>query len=395
MPIPVNEAERSEACPGAAPQPEVARLSAVAHDLRTPLGGIKAMAELLAQGTLAPSQRQLVDSLLAAAHHLEAMADDLLDEEAASHHRLRVAPVPTLLPRLVEDIATSAAARAHAAGLSFRLRLGSSVPRRALLDGRRLRQAAENLIANACKVARAGRISLCLTARARADGTTLLLLSVHDEGPGVPERGTPAGQRAFATLDPALPGHGLGLFLVRGIAEALGGAFGLRNRRSGRGACAWVAIPLRPLPEEASSTPMREVAVPAVGESLLHAVVVDDNPAGARLLATVLEHFGCRCTCVGDAAAAVAAVQAGGVDLVTMDYVLPGSDGAAATRALRALPEAADTAIIAITGNTDAATRAAFREAGADAFVAKPISVAKLHEALAHLALLPRPAAAA
>jgi CheY-like chemotaxis protein len=102
------------------------------------------------------------------------------------------------------------------------------------------------------------------------------------------------------------------------------------------------------------------------------------------VLTVLMERVGHRVASVGNGEEALARLKAGGVDLVLMDAEMPVLDGLAATRALRALPGAsARVAVIGVTahGGEDAAGR--FREAGADAVIAKPLDIAELLSAIA------------
>ena len=114
-----------------------------------------------------------------------------------------------------------------------------------------------------------------------------------------------------------------------------------------------------------------------------HVLAVDDNPMNNRLVRVLLERAGHRVDLVADGEAAVAAVAAGGVDVVLMDVQMPGIGGLEAARRIRALPDAAATVpIVAVTANAGAEEAAACRAAGMDDVVTKPIDRAALLDAL-------------
>ena len=110
----------------------------------------------------------------------------------------------------------------------------------------------------------------------------------------------------------------------------------------------------------------------------------EDNPYARVVLNTILIELGHRVDFAGTGEAAVAAVTRGGYDLVLMDMTLPGIDGLAATRAIRALQgEAGKVPIIGISGHTDARDEEAAHAAGMNAFLAKPVSPAAIAQAVA------------
>ena len=113
----------------------------------------------------------------------------------------------------------------------------------------------------------------------------------------------------------------------------------------------------------------------------------EDNPYARVVLNTILTELGHRVDFAGTGEAAVAAVERGGYDLVLMDVTLPGMDGLAAARAIRALNgEAARVPIIGISGRTDTRDEEAALAAGMNAFLAKPVSPAALAQVVEKLA---------
>jgi CheY-like chemotaxis protein len=103
------------------------------------------------------------------------------------------------------------------------------------------------------------------------------------------------------------------------------------------------------------------------------------------VLKTVLTELGHVVDFAGSGEATVAAVARGTYDLVLMDLTLPGMDGLAATRAIRSLAHAAHLPIIGVSGRTGAQDAQAAREAGMDAYMAKPVSPAALAQTIASL----------
>ena len=111
----------------------------------------------------------------------------------------------------------------------------------------------------------------------------------------------------------------------------------------------------------------------------LRILCAEDNPYARAVLNTILVELGHRVDFAGTGDAAVSAADRGGYDLVLMDVTLPGMDGLAATRAIRALRgAAANVPVIGISGRTEARDEEAALAAGMNAFLAKPVSPAAL-----------------
>lgn len=137
----------------------------------------------------------------------------------------------------------------------------------------------------------------------------------------------------------------------------------------------------QPTQRPTTAAPRRKLAA--------HVLVAEDNATNRELIARLLISFGCRVTTVVDGTEAVATVCHPDIDfdLLLTDIQMPGLDGVAAARAIRAYeaghPTRRRLPIIALTANSFPEDAAAVRAAGMDDLVAKPIDVATLFAALA------------
>ena len=365
-----------------APAERAAELAAeVAHELRSPLGGVEAMAALLAETALSADQRRLVDGLLAAAAHLRAVADDILEAGAAGERPV-FAETPLDLAGFLAPLATAAAARAQAKGLSFSARIDERITRPLLTDRRRLRQMLENLIDNAVKVTREGGIVIDVSLIDRRGGFDGLRFSVTDTGPGLSEAEAQRLFRPYGRLDNGVKGTGLGLALVRRLARAMGGDAGCDagRDRGGAGATFWFTLRLKQAEAEAPAAVDAPRGAAGHGGCIL---VVDDNQANRLIMGAVLEHFGHAMAEAASAEQALAMLPGGRFAAILLDHTLPGISGLEALKLIRAMPEPlASLPIVPVTGRVSPADRAAFAAAGADGFVEKPVTARAVREAL-------------
>ncbi|XVU22799.1 HAMP domain-containing sensor histidine kinase [Actinoplanes sp. CA-054009] len=201
----------------------------VAHEMRTPVTNIRGWLEAAEDGVV-PLDRQLVTSLLEEAVQLQHVIDDLQDLAAADAGELRLHPEPVEVAELLRAVADAFAATADRAGVTLAVEAGPAV---VTADPVRLRQAVSNLVANAVRHTPArGRVTLSL----RTEGNELAI-DVADTGPGIP-----AAQRAMVferfwradkSRNRESGGSGLGLSIVRKLAEAHGGAVGVDGAPGG------------------------------------------------------------------------------------------------------------------------------------------------------------------
>jgi signal transduction histidine kinase len=211
----------------------------VSHDLRTPLAGLRAMAEALEDG-LAADPPRYHKQILAEADRLAGMVDDLFELSRIQSGTLRLSPDQIALDDLVSDVLASTEALAREHGIWLDGRACGQLTVRA--DPRELSRALTNLLANAIRhTPPGGRVRV--EARSQ-DGDALL--EVADGCGGIPEADLPyvfdLACRGTAACSPAADrGAGLGLAIVRGVAEAHRGSVRVVN--TGDGCCFELRLP--------------------------------------------------------------------------------------------------------------------------------------------------------
>lgn len=170
---------------------------------------------------------------------------------------------------------------------------------------------------------------------------------------------------------------------VRRLARAMGGDLTVEST-PGQGSVFCLSVTLDAAPARSAA---QSRAAKAVATRSLRVLCAEDNPYGRVVLKTVLTELGHAVDFAGTGEAAVAAAERGQHDLVLMDVTLPGLDGLAATRAIRALNgPVARVAIIGISGRSEPRDAQTALAAGMNAFLAKPVSPALLSETIAALA---------
>ena len=361
-------------------------LASLAHEIRTPLNGILAMSELIAAADLPAREREWAAQVKSAAEHLAQLSTLVVDGVRAERRSLALRTQPFRLRALAEAVGATLAARAETKGLASNVAIAIDLPDDVVGDAVRLRAALENLADNAVKFTERGRVAMTVSAAPGPRKRHTIAFGVTDSGIGLSKPEIARLFRPFAQASGSVArrygGAGLGLVFVRRLARAMGGDLTVESR-PGEGSTFCLSVTLAAAPPKSAQ---RDRGARTGATKTLRVLCAEDNPYARVVLKTVLTELGHAVDFAGSGEAAVAAIGRGEHDLVLMDVTLPGMDGIAATRAIRALGGLAGRVpIIGISGRSEPRDRDAALAAGMNAFLGKPVSPAALAETIAAL----------
>ncbi|MBI5939077.1 MAG: response regulator [Caulobacterales bacterium] len=353
-------------------------LAVVGHEIRTPLNGILGFGEALSKrADLDAEARHQIAMIGHSTKALMEIVDDILDYSQIESGHLELNPAPAAISQALSRALEAAHPIAAAKGLT--LAVECRLPDDALhvIDARRLQQVLNHLIGNAVKFTDSGGVDIAVE-RLPLDDRDTISITVSDTGAGVPEHQRQELFRPFAQLDPSISrkhaGAGLGLSICRSIVDLMGGEISYAPRTGGGSVFRLSLTLTRAEPEAADED---------LGERAPRILVVDDHPMNREVARLFLDAFGCEVAECEDGAAAVEAASATAFDVILMDVRMPGVDGLAATRMIRALAGPASlTPILAVTADVMRDDIERCRAAGMNGHVPKPINQARLLSAL-------------
>jgi signal transduction histidine kinase/HAMP domain-containing protein/ActR/RegA family two-component response regulator len=393
-------------------------LANMSHELRTPLNSLLILARLLADnagGNLTSKQVEFARTIHSSGAELLLLINDILDLAKIESGTVtlnidaeRFADVADSVERTFRQVAADK-------GLEFHIVLGDGLPAAIQTDGKRLQQILANLLSNAFKFTARGEVRLRIESvgsgwsmgHAVLDRTgPAIAFAVSDTGIGIP----PGKQRlifeAFQQADGSTSreygGTGLGLSISRELARLLGGEIRVAST-PGMGSTFTLYLPaehhLAGEPARVEKTPepaapiVQSAAAPEISEALAgrKVLVVDDDIRNVFAMTSALEMQGMTVLHADSGREAVETLQRErNVDLVLMDVMMPGLDGLDTIRLVRGLDGYGGVPIIAVTAKAMRGDREKCLDAGANDYLAKPVSVDALIALLATSVRAPR-----
>jgi signal transduction histidine kinase/ActR/RegA family two-component response regulator len=376
------EAEHNAARAEAASRAKAAFLAMMSHEIRTPMNGMLGVADLLRNQSPDPAQKKLLDILSTSGESLLRILNDILDFSKIEADRLELRPRPFELRELLDELDALLNAQARGKPVRFIVEADGELPRAVEGDRQRLSQILLNLGGNAIKFTDRGEVRLQVRQLARDAGRVRLGFTIRDTGIGM---STEALSRLFVPfVQVSDSGHqrggtGLGLVIAQKLVRLMGGDITVQ---SAPGEGSTFAFDLE-LPEAELITHARTGATPhQVGLSVL---VAEDNVVNQTIIQAMLKQLGHGVSVVANGREALDALAHDAFELVLMDCNMPEMDGLEATRLLRAGARGVRDVrvpVIALTANAMDGDREQCLAAGMNDFLAKPVNIATLRQAI-------------
>jgi PAS domain S-box-containing protein len=352
-------------------------LAMLAHELRNPLAAVVHATDLLSSDNAAEAEesRRVIRRQT---RNMSRLIDDLLDISRITRGQITLEQHRVSLSEVVTagiDVWRHLVARK-------RQRLTVDGPKQPLFvdgDATRLTQVFANLVHNAAKFTPdGGTIAIAI-----AEENGHAVLRVHDDGQGMTPEVLAHAFELFVQGSPALDrqqgGLGLGLTLVRRLIEMHGGTVEAKSDGSDRGSDFVVRLP-RAAAESAAAVPEPAPVSRAHADRPKRVLVVEDNSDVRDMLVFLLQRDGHDVRAAGDGHAAIAATETFAPEIVFLDIGLPGLDGYAVARQLRATSRTAEALLVALTGYGQDEDREKAFAAGFDHHLLKPTELAQVRE---------------
>ncbi|MGC9505132.1 CHASE2 domain-containing protein [Baaleninema sp.] len=372
-------------------------LANMSHELRTPLNGILGYAQIMEHARDLNQQRQGVNIIHECGSYLLSLINDILDLSKIEARKMDLYESEVRFHAFLVGVAEICQVKARNKDLLFYSDFDENLPEFVRADEKRLRQVTINLLGNAVKYTQQGSVTfrvkvlrssrLGTESQDKGEVTADIRFQIEDTGIGMtPEQ----VQKIFLPFEQVkeatqlAQGTGLGLAIAQQIVNLMGGEIQVEST-PGKGSIFWFDLRLPVLhPSETASKTSQFDASAIVGlcGASKTILLVDDRPDNRAVVVAMLAPLGFKLLEADNGEDGFELVKTAGPDLILTDLIMSGTDGLELTRRIRQCPELKEIPVLVTSARVFEADRQRSLEAGANAFVPKPIRADDLLEKL-------------
>jgi len=357
-------------------------LANMSHELRTPLNGIMGYAQILQRSKfLNEEERSRINVIYQCGSHLLTLINDILDLAKIEAQKVELMPTDFHFPAFLQGVAEMCRIRAEIKGIHFHFPSSPELPIGICADEKRLRQVLINLLSNAIKFTDAGSVTFIVSFAAEGK----LRFEIRDTGSGIAQEQLQAIFQPFEQVGDRrrhTEGTGLGLAISQRIVELMGSTIQVQSEMN-VGSIFWFDVNISQADEWVKTSQIDDRGqIIGIKDRQPKIVVVDDKWANRSVLSNLLSPIGFEVSEANDGQEGWEKILEVQPDLIVTDLLMPEVDGFELIKRVRESENFKDLIIIVSSASVFETDQYRSLEAGANAFIAKPVQATELLQKL-------------
>ena len=367
-------------------------LASMSHEIRTPIHAIMGMNEMVMRECENENVRMYSKNIQSASSNLLSLINDILDFSKIEAGKIEIVKEEYELKELLHDVVNIIQPMADEKELQFDVRVDKALPAVLQGDAGRIRQIIINLLNNAIKYTKEGKVSFHVSSANQSGNVMTLHIHVEDTGIGIKEEDIHKLFVDFERVDinknRNIEGTGLGLAITNRLVTNMGGQIKL-NSEYGKGSVFEVYIPQIVVGDgqigdfqSGYETYVREQYVESFIAPDARILVVDDHELNLFVMESLLKANQVKTTICKSGAECLALVKKEVYDIILLDHMMPEMDGIETMQKILDNGWKRDTVVVALTANAIVGAKELYLEHGFDDYLSKPVDTKRLENML-------------
>jgi signal transduction histidine kinase/ActR/RegA family two-component response regulator len=366
-------------------------LSTMSHEIRTPMNAVIGFTHLLLQLQPREDQMEYLGMLKFSAENLLVLINDILDFSKIEAGRVEFEEADFSIKDLVSNIRLALLQKAQEKHIQIKLLIDQELPNAIKGDPVRLGQILTNLISNAVKFTKEGKVTITASLNERTDEDTVIDFEITDTGIGIaPEKLEhifDSFTQASSDTTRKFGGTGLGLTITKKLLEMMESEIKV-DSAVGKGSTFYFSLKMKNSDKQFASKPVKESSFETKSLKGVKLLIAEDNQINVILAKQYMKLWDVDCDVAENGEIALTLVQTNDYDMVLMDLQMPEMDGYQTTTAIRNLPHEKykNLPIVALTASAMLDIKDQAFVVGMNDYLSKPFNPDDLHRKIAQYA---------
>jgi signal transduction histidine kinase/CheY-like chemotaxis protein len=370
-------------------------LANMSHEIRTPLNGILGMDEMIIRESRESRIKKYALEIKSAGNTLLAIINDILDMSKIESGNFEIIPIDYEVSSVLNDVLNMTRPRAQKKGLDYNFVVADDIPSVLNGDEIRIRQVTLNIINNAIKYTKEGRVDVAITSKEVMMGHYIdLIISVSDTGMGIRDEDRDKLFNSFQRLDEKknrnIEGTGLGLHITHSLLTMMGGTIDIESEY-GTGSTFTVTVPQKVVKKDPigdfSKAVKHYLDHIETDEVVLYApdakvLVVDDNAMNLEVMKGLLGDTRIKVDLAGSGDECIEKASENKYDVILLDQMMPGMSGEETLIKMNEMDILKGTPVIALTADAIMGAKDNYLKKGFNDYISKPVKYSVLEQAL-------------